>query len=85
MRTLNRVLLTLVLAVGVGLTWSFVARTDWASSVSVLGLGEDYGSALEPIIKAAAAITVMVTGTRLVQRAWSWANRLRSRIAQPSH
>lgn len=85
MRTLNRTLLILVLAVGVALSWSFVARTDWASSVSLLGVGEDYDSALEPMIKVAAAITVMVTGTQFVQRAWSWANKLRSRAAQPSH
>lgn len=85
MKTLNRTLLTLVLAVGVALTWSFVAQTDWASSVSLLGVGEDYESALEPMIKVAAAITVMVAGTQLVQRAWSWAGKLRSRTAQPSH
>lgn len=84
MKTLNRTLLTLVLAVGVALSWSSVARTDWASSVSLLGVGEDYESALDPMIKVAAAMTVMVAGTRLMQAAWSGINKLRSRAAQPS-
>ena len=85
MKTLDRILLILVLAVGVALSWSLVARTDWASSVSLLGVGENYDSALEPMIKVAAAITVMVAGTQFVQKAWSWAGKFRSRTAQVSH
>ena len=85
MKALNRVLLTLVVAVGVALLWSFAARTNWASSVSILGVGENYESVFEPMIKVVAAITVMVAGTQLVQKAWSWITKLRSRTAQPSH
>lgn len=69
MKTLNRVLLTLVLATAIALVWSWLSRTNWADSVSVLGVGENYENALQPIIKVGAAGVVMVTATQLVQGA----------------
>lgn len=67
MKSLDRTLLTLVLAIAIALGWSWVSRTDWAATVSILGVGEDYENALQPIVKVAAAIIVMVTATQLVQ------------------
>jgi len=79
MKTLNRTLLTLVLAVGVVLTWSMISQTAWASSVSLLGVGEDYDNVLQPWIKVGAAIVVMVAATQLVQKASGWIGKARSR------
>lgn len=79
MKTLNRILLILVLAVGVALAWSMISRTDWASSVSLLGVGEDYDNALQPMVKVGAAIVVMVAATQLVQKAAGWITKARSR------
>ena len=70
MRTLNRILLTLVLATAIALVWSWVGRTSWAGSVSLLGVGEDYDNALQPIIKVGAAVVVMVTATQLGKLAY---------------
>lgn len=68
MKTLNRVLLTLVLATAIALIWSWLSRTGWADSVSLLGVGENYDNALQPFIKVGAAVAVMVAATQLVQR-----------------
>ncbi len=70
MKALDRTLLTLVLATAIALGWSWVSRTDWAASVSILGVGQNFENALQPIIKVAAAIVVMVTATQLVQNAY---------------
>ena len=72
MKTLNRILLILVLATGIALVWSWLSRTDWADSVSVLGVGENYDNVLQPMIKVGAAIVVMVTATQLVQRTYQF-------------
>lgn len=86
MKTLNRVLLSLVLALGVALIWSWVSRTPWAESVSLLGVGENYDNALQPLVKVAAAIIVMVSATQLVQRAHTFvSSRVRNRPAHGSH
>lgn len=69
MKTLNRILLTLVLATDIALAWSWVSRTSWADSVSLLGVGEGYDNALQPLVKVVAAIVVMVATIQLVQRA----------------
>ena len=69
MKTLNRILLTLVLATAIALVWSVLSRTGWASSVSLLGGGENYENALQPMIKIGDAIVVMVAATQLVERA----------------
>ncbi|MCP3994659.1 MAG: hypothetical protein GY722_06270 [bacterium] len=69
MKTLNRTLLTLVVATAIALGWSWIARTDWAASASILGVGQDYDNAIQPILKVAAAIVVMVAATQLIQRA----------------
>ena len=80
MKTFNRTMLILVLAVSVALVWSMVSRSDWAASVSLLGVGENYSNALQPVIKVGAAILVMVSATRLVQIAVGWVAQLRSSI-----
>lgn len=67
MKTLNRILLTLVAAIAIALAWSGASRTGWAASLSLLGVGQNYENALQPIIQVAAAILVMVTATQLVQ------------------
>lgn len=67
MKTLNRTLLALVVVVALALGWSFISRTGWGSSVSLVGIGHDYDNAMQPIIKVGAAIVVMVTATQLIQ------------------
>ncbi len=67
MKTLNRTLLTLVIAIAVALGWSLLSRTGWGSSVSLVGIGENYDNALQPIVKVVAAVVVMVAATQLVQ------------------
>ena len=72
MRLLNRVLTVLIFGVGVTLGWAWLARTDWAATVSALGVGEGFDHPLEPIIKLGAAVLIMVSATKLVQRAWEY-------------
>ena len=67
MKTLHRTLLTLIAAIAVALAWSAASRTSWADSLSLLGIGQNYESALQPLVKVAAAILVMVTATQLIQ------------------
>ncbi len=84
MKTLNRTLLTLVVATAIALGWSWVSRTDWATSASILGVGQNYANALQPIIKVAAAIVVMVAATQLVQRTARFFAR-RERLGTSEH
>jgi hypothetical protein len=64
-----------VLVIAVALGWSWVSRTDWAASVPILEAGQDYENALQPIIKVAAAIIVMVAATQLAQKAFHLPSR----------
>jgi TRAP-type C4-dicarboxylate transport system permease small subunit len=85
MKTLDRTLLTLVLAIAIALGWSWVSRTGWAASVSTIGVGQDFDNALQPIIKVAAAIIVMVAATQLVQKAHGFiSQRVLGRGTEPS-
>lgn len=89
MKVLNRTLLVLVLAVAVALLLAALSNTGWALSRNPLGMGEDYDNALQPLIKIAAAIGVMVSGTKLVQRSYRFATakvrgRMPSRSARTS-
>jgi hypothetical protein len=79
MRTLNRILLTLVAATVIALAWSGVSRTDWAASLSLFGVGQNYEQALQPVIQVAAAVLVMVTATQLVQSVARLIGRLAGR------
>jgi hypothetical protein len=76
-KTFNRILLTLVLAVGVLLFWSILSRTAWASTVSLLGIGDNYLHAYQPLIKIAAVTTIAVTGVQLIQHAFASAKKPR--------
>lgn len=86
MKTLNRTLLTLVVAIAVTLGWSLLSHTGWGSSVSLLGVGESYDNALQPIVKVAAAIVVMVAATQLVQNGYRFlSERSHTRSVRRAH
>ena len=72
MSLLNRVLTVRVFAIGVTLGWAGLARTDWAATVPVIGVGEGFDHPLEPVIKLIAALLIMVSATKLIQRAWRY-------------
>jgi hypothetical protein len=68
MKTVNRVLVIVILGIAVVLGWAWVARTDWASTRDILGVGEGFEHPLEPIIKISALLLIAVTGTKLIER-----------------
>jgi hypothetical protein len=72
MKQLNRILLTLVLAMALLLAWNAAAHTTWASSVSLLGIGDNYTNAFQPLLKVAAATTVAVTAVQLIKQGARW-------------
>ena len=72
MSLLNRILTVLIFGVGVTLGWAWLARTDWAATVPVIGVGESFAHPLEPVIKLAAAVLIMVSATKLIQRGWEY-------------
>ena len=67
MKTLNRVLTVLIVALGGVLVWAAIAQTDWAASRSLLGVGELYENPLSPLIKVAGVFLVAITATKLVR------------------
>ena len=78
MKALNRTLLTLVLAIGVLLAWSALSRTGWATSVSLLGIGDNYQFAYQPIVKVVAMTTVMVSAVQLIRQTAGFIKNRRS-------
>ena len=82
MKTLDRILLTLVVAIAIALGWSWASRTGWAASVSTLG--EGFENALQPIVKVAATLVVVVSATQLVQTASRSISERRSNGARRS-
>lgn len=80
MKTLNRTLLALILAIEVLLVWSLLSRTAWASSVSLLGIGDNFEYAYQPIVKVLAMTVVAVSGVQLIRQAFGF---VRSRLARP--
>ena len=68
MKTVNRVLVILIVGIAVVLGWAWLARTDWASTRHVLGVGEGFEHPLEPIVKIAALLLITVAGTKLIER-----------------
>ena len=84
MKTLDRILLTLVVAIAIALGWSWASRTGWAASVSTLGVGQGFENALQPIVKVAATLVVVVSATQLVQTASRSISERRSNGARRS-
>lgn len=72
MKTVNRVLVIVVLEIAVVLAWAWVARTDWASTRDILGVGDGFEHPLEPIIKISALLLVTVAGTKLIERGFRY-------------
>lgn len=67
MRTLNRTLVVLIWAIAVALVLVAISQTGWALDVNPDGIAEDYSNPIQPLVRIAAALTVMVTGTKLIQ------------------
>jgi len=72
MKTVNRVLVIVVLEIAVVLAWAWVARTDWASTRDILGVGDGFEHPLEPIIKISALLLVTVAGTKPIERGFRY-------------
>lgn len=72
MKLLNRTLTVLLFAIAVTLGLAWLARTDWAATVSVIGVGEDFEHPLEPVIRIAATVLIMVSATKLILRGWEY-------------
>ena len=70
MKTLNRTLLVLIWAMGVALVIVSISRTGWALSQNPLGMAEAYDNPIQPLVKIAAAVTVMVAATKLIQNGY---------------
>ena len=80
MRTLNRVLTVLVITVGLALAWAAVAKSGWGLTRSVLGIGGEYSSPLQPLSLVVVTLLVVVTGTLLIEQAWQWLRPKQERI-----
>ena len=70
MRTLNRTLTVLIGAVVLALTWAWIARTDWGLTRTLLGLGDGFDNAVEPIVRIVGTLLVAIVGTRLIELTW---------------
>jgi hypothetical protein len=78
MRLLNRTLTVLILAIAVVLLLGWVARTDWAAARDVLGAGEGFSNAIQPLIRVAVALLVSVSGIHLIRGGY---RRVRNRYS----
>lgn len=83
MRLLNRSLTVLIFAIAVALALGWVARTDWAAARDVLGAGEGFSTAIQPLVKITAALLITVSSVQLIRDGY---RRIRNRISpdQPS-
>jgi len=78
MRLLNRSLTVLIFAIAVVLALGWVARTDWAAARDVLGAGEGFSTATQPLMKITAALLITVSGVQLIRDGY---RRIHSRIS----
>lgn len=75
---LNRSLTVLIFAIAVVIALGWVARTDWAATRDVLGAGEGFSTAIQPLVKITAALLITVSGVQLFRDAY---RRIRNRIS----
>lgn len=83
MKLLNRTLTVLIFAIVVVLALGWVARTDWGATRDVLGAGEGFTTAIQPLVKIAAALLISVSGVHLIRNGY---RRVRNRypVDRPS-
>jgi hypothetical protein len=67
MKALNRTLTVAIFAIAVVLVLGWLSRTDWAATRDILGAGEGFSNALEPIVKITAAVLISVSGVQLIR------------------
>jgi len=72
MKTVHQILVTVLLGIVVVLGWAWVARTDWAATRDILGVGEGFEHPLEPIIKISAMLLIAIAGTKLIERGFRY-------------
>ena len=78
MKLINRTLTVLIFAILVVLALGWVARIDWAATRDVLGAGEGFDTAIQPLVKIAAAVLICVSGVHLIRDGY---RRVRSRYS----
>ncbi len=76
MKTTQRTLTVLILALGVLLVWALISRTPWAGTVDVLTAGNAYTHPLEPFRDIAGALLVAIPAVLLIRSGWSWFSRV---------
>ena len=76
MKTTQRTLTVLSLALGVLLAWALISRTPWAGTVDVLTAGEAYTHPIEPLRDVTGALLVAIPAVLLTRSGWSWFARV---------
>jgi len=83
MKLVNRTLTVLIFAILVVMALGWVARTDWAATRDVLGAGEGFSTAIQPLLKITAALLIAISSVQLIRDGY---RRIRNRVSpnQPS-
>jgi hypothetical protein len=75
-KTTQRTLTILILALGILLAWALISKTTWAGTVDPLTAGNAYTHPVEPLRDVVGALLVAIPAVILIRSGWSWFARV---------